>query len=271
MNVLILRSRRRPGPADAQDDYTQTLSTRYAERVLGNLVGDDGFCTACGADCIACRRPYARRLADRIAGVVDLPHTLPYLLEDPERYVGGDVPPHDVLLALHVHEQVLIEFLRRCGQWGTRAVVVPIEAPGWVSGSARRQGREICQANGVEIAFPKPFCAFDPPAGTTLASFRREFHVGKPEVELTVRDGVVKRAFVHVSAACGATYYVARHLEGRRVDDDLKYAVVAKRLHSYPCTASMAWDDELGETPLHVAGEAHYEILAPLSGPPRRA
>jgi len=51
---------------------------------------------------------------------------------------------------------------------------------------------------------------------------------------------------------------------GRRVDDDLKYQVISKRLHSYPCTASMKWDDELRDTPLHVAGQAHYEILASL-------
>ncbi|GAG37540.1 unnamed protein product, partial [marine sediment metagenome] len=81
----------------------------------------------------------------------------------------------------------------------------------------------------------------------------------------TLRDERIERAYVEVSAACGATYYVARWLAGKRVDDDLKYEVVSKRLHSYPCTASMAWDDEIGDTVMHVAGQAHYEILAPLA------
>ena len=154
--------------------------------------------------------------------------------------------------------------LKRCEPWGTRGVVVPIESGDWVSGSARSQAGEICRRLGVEVAFPKPFCDFDPQPGSVLAEFRRQFHVGKPEVTLTVADGRIQRAYVEVSAACGATYYVARWLEGRRVDDDLKYEVVARRMHSYPCTASMKWDDELGDTILHVAGKAHDAILAPL-------
>ncbi|MFW6107815.1 MAG: hypothetical protein ACOC70_01315, partial [bacterium] len=32
----------------------------------------------------------------------------------------------------------------------------------------------------------------------------------------------------------------------------------------YPCTASMKWDDELDDTPLHEANRAHDEILEPL-------
>ena len=100
-----------------------------------------------------------------------------------------------------------------------------------------------------------------------LAEFRKRFHIGKPEVRLDIRDGTIEKAHVEVSAACGATYYVARWLEGRRTDDDLKHEVISKRMHSYPCTASMKWDDELGDTALHVATQAHYEILEPPERP----
>ena len=244
----------------------QQFGCAYAERVIGNLVGDERFCTSCGPDCVGCRRRYERRFADDIVGDIALPAVLPHLLEQPARHVPAEVPPHEIMLAINVHEQVLVEMLRRCRDWGTRGVVVPIEAPPWVSGSAREQAKAICGELGVEVAFPKPFCDFDPPPGGPLAAFREQFHVGKPRVELTVRDGRIERAHVHASAACGATYYIARWLEGKRVDDDLKYEVVAKRLHSYPCTASMAWDDDLGDTILHVAGKAHYEILAGLPG-----
>ena len=266
MNVLILRSRRQRRGRKEKDAYTETFSEVYASRVIGNLVSEEGFCTACGADCTACREPYDRRFGDNIAGIIDLPGELPHLLEKPERYVPREIPPHDILLAINVHEQILLEFLERCGRRGTLGAVVPIEAGEWVSGAARRRAEEICAPARVEVSFPKPFCAFDPPAGGALAEFRDRFHIGKPSVELTVREGVIERAHVHVSAACGATYYVARHLEGRRTDGDLRHDVVARRLHSYPCTASMAWDEELCDTIMHVAGDAHYEILAPLTG-----
>ena len=264
MKVLILRSRRRPGDAGPQPPYTQRFDTRYAERVIGNLRGAEGFCSACGPDCNACRKPYKRQFGDDLAGVVDLPAALPYLLEDPARLLPTRVPPHDVLLAINVHEQVLGEFLRRADRWGTRGAVVPLEGPDRLSGAGQAQARDICDALGVEVSFPKPFCDFQPPGGSLLADFRGHFHIGKPEVELRLKGGRIQAAHVEVSAACGATYFVARWLTGKRVDDDLKYEVVAKCMHSYPCTASMKWDDELGDTALHVAGQAHYEILAPL-------
>jgi hypothetical protein len=127
-----------------------------------------------------------------------------------------------------------------------------------------RQAERLCGEQGIEIAFPKPFCDFDPPRGSFLARFRQEFHIGRPEVELTVKDGVIRSADVKVSAPCGATYYVARWLKGKSLRDDLKYEVVSKRLHAYPCTSSMEWDHDLGDTILHVAGKNHYAILDPL-------
>ena len=266
MRIFILRSQRHPRGQAGGDDYAQHFTSNYAEKVIGNLVGEEGFCAACGGDCNACRRPYKRRFGQHIVGVVAFPPVLPYLLEEPASHVPTDVPAHDVLLAVNIHEQILVEMLKRCRAWGTRAAVVPVESPGWVSSAARAEAEAVCTRLGVEVAFPRPFCAFDPPAGSTLAEFRRHFCIGKPDVELTVVGGVIERAHVKVSAACGATYYVARWLVGRRVDDDLKFDVVAKRMHSYPCTASMEWDDEAGDTLLHVAGQAHYEILAPLTG-----
>jgi len=277
MRILVLRSRKRTGgdqsivdrapggQAEPENEYTQEFASAYAEKVIGNLVGEQGFCASCGPDCNACREPYDRRFGQNIVGVIALPPVLPYLLEQPEQHVPREIPPHEILLAVHVHEQILVEVLKRLRRRGTRGVVVPVEDGDWLSGSARAEAESICRDAGIEVSFPKPFCDFDPPPGSVLAEFRRRFHIGKPHVELAVRGGKIQRAHVNVSAACGATYYVARWLEGRRLDDDLKYEVVAKRMHSYPCTASMKWDDELGDTIMHVASQAHYEILSPLA------
>ena len=270
MRVLVLLSRRQGGRDAAGEDYVQTFRSTFADKVVGNLVGDPGFCSACAGDCTGCRRAYDRKFGDSIAGIIEMPAVLPYLLERPDRYVPDDVPAHDILLAVNVHEQILLACLRRAKRWNTRGVVAPIEAGEWISPAARAEGARIAAETDVQADFPKPFCAFDPPAGTVLAEFRRRFHVGKPHVELTVEHRRITRAYVHVSAACGATYYVARHLAGKSLDDDLKYDVVAKRLHCYPCTSSMAWDDEIGDTIMHVAGQAHYEILADLVAPEAR-
>ena len=271
MKVLILRSRPLTGDREPKDPYTQEFRSRFADRVIGNLKGDRDFCSSCGPDCIQCREGYNRRFGRDIAGVIELPAVLPHLLEKPAEHLPADIPRHDVALAINIHEQVLIEFLKRMTEFGTRGVVAPMESPDWVSHAAREQAREICGGTGVEVDFPKPFCDFAPAAGSFLADFRTRFCIGRPDVELTVTDGIIEKAHVRVSAACGATYFVARWLAGRSVDDDLKYDVVARRMHSYPCTASMAWDDELGDTVMHVASRAHYAILAPLGGEVRDA
>jgi len=264
MRILLLRSERRGADEGPKEPYLQEFGSAFAERVIANLRSEPGGCGACGPDCTGCRRDYGRTFTKNIAGVICFPSRLPFLLERPEEYIPARVPRHDVLLALNVHEQILLAILERARAAGARAAIAPIESRDWVSRSAQERARKIGAHLDMEVAFPKPFCAFDPPKGSRLDRFRRTFHIGKPEVRLEISDGRIVRAHVETSAACGATYYIARWLVGRRTDEDLRHDVVARRLHSYPCTASMAWDDDLGDTILHVSGEAHYAILAPL-------
>ncbi|MBM4143588.1 MAG: hypothetical protein FJ225_08375 [Lentisphaerae bacterium] len=263
MKALILCS---GGRARRRKDvrYIQKLDTRFARRVLVNLRGEPGACASCGPDCNLCRERYAGRFGRDIAGAVEFPAVLPYLLENPRALLPREVPPHDVILAVAIHEQILLEAARTCGRWGTRGIVVPLEAPDWISGAARAEIHRVCERQGVEVAFPKPFCAFMPPRGSVLARFREHFHVGRPDVKLTIEKGAITDAEVRVSAACGATYAVARWLAGRKLSENLEIEVISKRWHAFPCTASMERDPELDdETPLHVAGQAHYAILAP--------
>jgi len=260
MKVLVFKSEP-AGERPSADEYVQCCDDLYAARVLGNLRGGDDFCTACGPACVYCRRRYGRRLQDCIAGVIAFPSALPYILERPGDHLPLRVPPHDVLLVIHVHEQILLEAVRRCGEWGTRGIIAPIESQEWVCGATREEARRLCARSGVEVAFPKPFCTFDPPRGSLLAEFRDTLHIGAPEVELSFDGDRIRDAVVKVSAPCGATYFVAQGLIGKSVRDDLKHEIVSKRLHSYPCTSSMAWDDELGDTILHLAGDTHFRIL----------
>ena len=266
MKLLILRSEKSEKSEENEpldDCYVQRFNTRYADRVIGNLYGAPTFCSACVADCIQCRKPYKRSFGREIVDIITFPSVLPHVIENPWQYVPDDVTAHNVMLVIAIHEQILLEFLKLCKHWGTKGVVVPIEEPDWISNSARNQARALCEARGIEIAFPKPFCSFKPPEGSVLARFRQRFHIGHPEVELTVKDGRIRKANAKVSGPCGSTYYIARWLLGRRIEEDLVTDVISKRLHSYPCTASMERDPELNDdTCLHVACHAHNTILA---------
>jgi hypothetical protein len=269
MKLVIFRSVPSDNISDVSEEYLQEFDTLYSDRVIGHLQDKEGCCSVCVDDCHHCRALYDLDKSDDIVGVFDFPAVLPHVLESPAELVPVDIPEHDVLLVINIHEQVLIEALKVCDSWGTRGVVVPMEAPDWVSQACRKEAESICKAKGIEIAFPKPFCGFRPEEGTVLDQFRQHFKIGYPEVELTVVDNVITRADVKISAACGATYYIARWLEGRSLDDNIEIEVISKKLHSYPCTASMERDPELhDDTPMHVSGEAHYAILAPVRDNP---
>lgn len=262
MKIVILRSVADDDWNSVGDAYHQEFDTLYAERVISNLRGGSGYCTSCGPDCISCHESYGRQFGGSIVGVLDFPSVLPYVLEHPESFITDRVPDHDILMVINIHEQILLEFLKVCRKWGTKGVVVPVEEPGWISGAARASAVDICAGLGIEIAFPKPFCAFRPDPDSILGEFRRTFHIGYPAVNLDVRDGIIESTHVDVSAACGATYYIARWLRGRRIEDNIEIEVIAKGMSSYPCTASMEREPELGgDTPMHVASDAHTAIL----------
>ena len=269
MKLVIFRSVPSDDISDVSEDYLQEFDTIYSDRVIGHLEDKEGCCAVCVDDCHHCRALYDLDKSDDIVGVFDFPSVLPHVLESPAELVPVDVPEHDVLLVINIHEQVLIEALGSCSSWGTRAVIVPRETPSWVSDACRKDAEAICEEKGIEIAFPKPFCGFKPDDDTVLGQFRRHFKIGYPEVDLTIEDNRIVKARVDVSAACGATYYIARWLEGRSLDDNIEIEVISKKLHSYPCTASMERDPELhDDTPMHVAGEAHYAIIAPVRNGP---
>ena len=264
MKLAIIRSIKSDASTGRPDEYLDTFDTLFANRVIGNLLNTNDFCTACGSECIECRNTYGLKPDAELAGIVSLPSPMPHLLERPGDSVPSALPRHDVLLAIAIHEQILLEILKKAATFGTRAVIVPLEAPDWISEAARAEAHAICEKVGVEIAFPKPFCSFKPPVNSALGEFRRLFHIGMPDVALDVKNGSVKSAKVNVSAACGATYCVARWLEGRHLSENIELEVISRWWHSYPCTASMERDPELGgETPLHVAGQAHLGILSP--------
>jgi hypothetical protein len=267
MKVVVLRSHQRRGETSIANEYAQVFDGHYAERVIGNLRDADGFCTACGPACIDCRRAYQRRFGQDIAAVVDFPARLPALLENPRDQVP-ELPRHDILLAINIHEQLLLEVLSRSRQWGTQAVIVPREAPDWIHGSTITTAMALGKTNEIEIAFPKPFCSFNPPPGSRLRDFKDYFHIGYPRVELTLENRKITRAWVHSSAPCGATYFIARWLVGKSLDDDLKFEIISKKWHCYPCTASMKYDNEIGDSILHLAGKYHFSILDPFAENP---
>ncbi|MEA1906006.1 MAG: DUF166 family protein, partial [Euryarchaeota archaeon] len=76
-----------------------------------------------------------------------------------------------------------------------------------------------------------------------------------PVLKISVANEVISAVTVKQSAPCGSTWFVAKKLVGAPVSSqEIIREIIAEAHHSYPCTADMTVDRELGDTILHVAG-----------------
>ncbi len=235
-------------------------SKDYMERVIRNLINDPCFCQSCGLYCESCKyNVYSFVKNVRAAIQLPSPAELPAFIDNPEEYMPKKLPKADICLASGLHKDLLLELPNQIKKAGIKALIVPIEDWEEVPMGIRKQVETRCTELGLECAFPKPFCTFEPEKDKpTIARFIEETNVGRPLLEITLatidKKEVIECAVVRRSAPCGSTWYVARKLAGVSTKKEELYDAIAKAHHSYPCTATMNIDPETKELILHVSG-----------------
>jgi len=203
---------------------------------------------------------FAAHFKDATALTVAVPSVMPQYLDDPADYLPEKLPAHDVLIAINVHEEILLELPRLVGQAGGQAIVVPRENPDWTSPWVRDELAKRCSAGGLEAVFPKPFCSLAPDPGHPVVNrMIEDLKIGRPKVKITVADGVITGVEVLRSAPCGDTYYVAKNLPGKPAAEAETWAF--KYWASYPCLGGMAFDPEYNDMLQHVAGHILLEAV----------
>lgn len=242
------------------DPFSVTFDDTFAQRFLRHLVNEEGYCNGCGSLCDHCRDTYGIDFSADIADIIELPAILPYYLDDPVELLGGELPPHEATVAVNVHQEILLALPSLAAEAGSRVLIAPSEAPGWVSRWIRGEVRKACRKLDMGCAFPKPFCSLAPGIHPAVDEFMEYFRLGYPRLRLELGDGYIKEAKVLRSAPCGNTYYVAFNLRGAPLNAEVAQ-VVAKYWHSFPCVASMEVDRDLGETILHMGGFMHYRSV----------
>ena len=229
-------------------------------RVIRNLINDPSFCKSCGIYCDYCKYN-VYTYVNNIRAAIELPdpYNLPSFIEDAEKYMPRKIPNSDICIASGLHKDLLLELPCRIYQAGIKALIVPIEDFKEVPSGLKRQLTEKCEELGLETAFPKPFCSLEPDVDKPLISrFVDLFKIGRPLLEVSIlrkgNDEIIGSIIVKRSAPCGSTWYVAKKLIGVKLERGILYDTVAKAHHSYPCTATMAIDPEMGEPILHMGG-----------------
>ncbi|NQE44559.1 Thymidylate synthase [ANME-1 cluster archaeon GoMg2] len=239
-------------------DLIVIYSGEFGERVIGNLINYSTFCISCADACTHCKEA-KYGFSDRIKGLFKIPEPslLPAFIEDSAgEYLPNEFPDADIAIVSEIHNDLLLELPPILKGAGIKGLIVPQESAAMI---ARPQVEELCDSEGIEVAFPKPFCDLhlkpqdDKPL---IRRFAEEFGIGRPEVRVEVdRRGRIVHVKVLRSAPCGSTWFVAKQLEGVKVEDKRElYDRISESHHSYPCTASMEKDRELDDTILHKAG-----------------
>jgi len=235
-------------------------SGEYAERVIRNLINDPSFCKSCGLYCDSCKyNVYSFVRNIRAAMQLPSPSELPAFIDNPEKYMPKKVPKAELCIASGLHKDLLLELPRHIQKVGIKGLIAPIEDFTEVPSGLRKQVVQRCRELGLENVFPKPFCSLEPAEDKPIVSrFVNEFGVGRPSLEIsTAKRGkheVITSTIVRRSAPCGSTWYIAKKLIGVETKKDTLHDSIAKAHHSYPCTATMNVDLELGEPILHTAG-----------------
>ncbi|MGQ4912749.1 MAG: DUF166 domain-containing protein [Candidatus Thorarchaeota archaeon] len=234
----------------------------FAERVIGNLINFKTFCEGCEPVCSECRASYGSHVGD-IVGIHPTDPPSPTMIEDPENIIDRlNLAPCDLLLVVAVHHDILASVDLMVKATGAKAVIVPIEDPTWVPPGLRAQVKEVLDGIGVESAFPKPFCTLELGEGEVIDEFIETYKVGSPIHYVDMKGDVIAEIGPLRSAPCGCTWYVSQKVRGKSIKDtDELFDTIAKAHHTYPCTASMAKDREMGDALLHVAGyNARYAV-----------
>ena len=192
------------------------------------------------------------------------PAVFPPVIDDPQEFLPGELPPADLLLSFGEHKGVaeLLPDLVRLA--GVRAVIAAVDNETWLPRGLARQVRGWLQEMGVTCVTPKPLCSLtethyrqsrrqriayrDP----WIAEFARFF--GQPDLRVTVdpRERRIVSVEVRRDAVCGCARHVAQGLIGLSVDDAEEQAGLLH--HHYPCLASMGVDGDYGDTLMHVSG-----------------
>ncbi len=224
------------------------------EKFYKNLLNEPDFCRICD-DCYNCRGDWSFK--DNVKNIV-VDEVYEEFVDNPYDYLP-ELLEGDVCIA-QLHEDLLYELPLLLKEKGYKALIVPSETPHDLSLALRRDLKRVCDNYNIEFENPKPFCSLEKKEDNKyINEFIDYFKIGKPELDIEVENGIIKDVKVKISAPCGETYYIAKRLKGKKIDN-LKEEI-ANAHHNYPCLASMEIDKELGDTILHKAGYIAIETI----------
>lgn len=249
LKLFIAASKDTPDlPGFFQVKYGGEFVARKFLPHLTNFKHNPNLCTK---TCFNFRQKFALDFSEDIAGIMLFPSVLPELIDDAEVYLKEPMPSHDILIAVGVHPDILIELIKQVADASCKAVIIPREDPAWLTTSLVKKLKGMCEDKGLECTFPRPFCSLSKGKFKYINAFIDQFKIGRPTYHVKLNKGIITDVNVKYSSPCGATYHVASGLIGVNREDLVDNA--NKLWHTYPCLSSSHMDSEIKDSPLHLA------------------
>lgn len=252
-----------------------TETEMLTQKFVGHLINTDNFCKACenmelNIKCDKCRE-HLPSYSSSIYFYEQVGKSMPDFVDDPAEFLPENIPSVDFLLVVGIHPDLLGGLPDYLIDKNIKAVIIPIEDPKWVPPGLQTQVLNDFERNGIQAAFPKPFCALSKELNENnrvgyhltqkhdyIHLFIEYFKIGVPIVSfLLSSDGkAIEDKCVIQSAPCGSTYYICQQLKGKYIENNgtTLNEKISKAHHSYPCNASMDQDTILKDSCLHVGG-----------------
>lgn len=213
---------------------------------------------------------WGKRIADHIASEASsdwelarwqAPPVLPQVIDDPDEFLPTALEETDLLLVLTESPgltDLAPDLAARCG---AQAVIVPVDRRPWAPPGLIRQTQRRLEAQGLEHAFPRPFCSIHPTERQhpLINAFAERF--GSPNVSCQIAASVITACEMTRGAPCGNTRHILENLPGVSVQDVEEQAGLLH--HYYPCWGGMGSDPVHGEhTLLHIAAAMSQKAVA---------
>ncbi len=193
-----------------------------------------------------------------------IPGDLPVMIEEPQEIVEGLElgGKWDLVLFMGESPSAFTLLPSILDKLEAGAVIAPVDDYEWLPRGLERQiGAEI-EEMGIEIVFPRTFCALAPVGVAQIDAFAELF--GVPGLVVEVVNGEVSCVDVLRGAPCGSTHYMAEKLPGTKIGDAKPRAGILVQI--YPCLASRKVDRFFGDSPIHVAGKIAEKALVKALG-----
>lgn len=169
-----------------------------------------------------------------IQTVHDLPASLPEVIDEPDEYVCL-IEPCDLVLTFVKQPDIAAHIVSLANAKG-----IPVIAP----------GQHIPGA-----ITPFTCCAM----GRLASTGRYGEQFGLPEFEVFLEKDIIKEIRVKRGAPCGATWFAAKKMLGKGVQEALE---AMGREAQFCCIADpSAFDPITGKSQVHFAGDAHWVAL----------